>query len=224
MNKNSNPSRIAGILIVIGMIVGILSVIPAVESLDYLKEVSLNQNQVFIGAFFQSIMIPIYIGFALILYPILEQYNKSLAIGFVGFRIMAGMFHLIGILLLPLFLLLSQKFVNDISPDLLYFQTLGEVLKLGRDLVNHVGMILSLSLSNLILYYIFYKTKLIPQWLTIWGILGYILTIMASYLLLFNFINVITSTYMILMLPVALQEMILAIWLITKGFNSKAIK
>jgi hypothetical protein len=191
-----------------------------VESPDYLTEVSANQNKVLIGAFFQFTLVPIYIGFALLLYSILRKYNESLAIGFVSFRIIAGIFQLIGAIVLPLFLLLSQEFIKSTTHDLLYFQTLGDVLKLGRDLANHVGMMLATGLGNLILFYIFYKTKLIPQWLSSWGLIGNILAMLASFLILFRLIDVITPHFIVLTIPLVLQEIVLAIWLIAKGFNS----
>lgn len=49
------------------MIAGVLSVVPSVEGTDYLKEVFPDRNQVYIGAVFQFLLVPIYIGFALVL-------------------------------------------------------------------------------------------------------------------------------------------------------------
>ena len=119
--------------------------------------------------------------------------------------------------------MLSQEFIKSTTSDLLYFQTLGDVLKLGRDLANHVGMMLATGLGNLILFYIFYKTKLIPRWLSSWGLIGNILAMLASFLILFRLIDVITPHFIVLTIPLVLQEIGLAIWLIAKGFNSKMI-
>ena len=223
MKSNRKTAIIAGILILIGMVAGMLSIVPSVESPDYLTEVSGNQNQVFTGAFFQFTLVPIYIGFALLLYRILRKYDESLAIGLVSFRIIAGIFQIIGVIILPVFLLLSQEFLKSTNPDLLYFQTVGDLLKLGRDLANHVGVMLATGLGNLILYYILYKTKLIPRWLIGWGLIGNILVMLASFLILFRLIDVITPHFIVLTIPVVFQEIVLAIWLIVKGFNSSEI-
>jgi len=223
MNSNRKTALVAGILIITGMIAGMLSVVPAVESTNYLTEVFANQNKVLTGAIFQFTLVPIYIGFALLLFPIVRKYNESLAIGFVSFRIIAGIFQLIGVIFLPLFLLLSQEFLKSTTPDLLYFQIIGDVLKLGRDLSNHVGMMLATGLGNIILFYIFYKTKLVPRWLSSWGLIGNTLAMLASFLILFHFIDVITPHFIVLTIPLVLQELVLAIWLIFKGFNSSVI-
>lgn len=67
------------------------------------------------------------------------------------------------------------------------------------------------------IYYVFYQSKLIPRWLSVWGLIGAILYLTVPILNLFGF------AFEILMLPLALQEMVLAVWLIVKGFDSLAI-
>lgn len=223
MNSSRKTAIIAGMLIIIGMVAGMLSIVPSVESPDYLTEVYANQNQLLSAAFFQFTLVPIYIGFALVLYPIIRKYSKSLAIGFVSFRIIAGVFQIVGVIALPIIILLSQKFLESTAPDLLYFQIFGDVIKLGRDLANHVGVMLATGLGNLILFYIFYKTKLIPRWLSSWGLIGNTLAMLASFLILFRLIDVITPHFIVLTIPLVIQEIVLAIWLIVKGFNLSII-
>lgn len=217
--KNRNKIKIAGGLIILGIIIGILSIVPSVESDKFLEEVYPNKNQVLTGGIFQFFLVPIYVGFSLLLYPILKQYSKTLSIGFVGFRIMAGVFQLLGIILLPIFILLSQKFLAQTNTDLIFYETIGEILKLFRDLINHLGGILATGLGNLLLYYILFKGKLIPVWLSIWGIIGNALIMIASFFLLFEFIEVVSTEYGIMTIPLVLQEVVLAIWLILKGLK-----
>ena len=219
MNSNRNTAIYTGLLYIFILIAGILSIVYVIEEPDYLTKVCEHENQVLLGAFFQLLMAPAYIGIALLLYPILREYNEGLSIGFVGFRFIAGAFHIVSVISIPLFLVLSEEFVNAGTPDLSYFQTLGELLRTGRDLLNHVGMIISLSIGGLILYYILYQSKLIPRWLSVWGLLGTTLTILASLLLMFQFIEVVTSFYIVLNIPMVLQEFVFALWLIIKGFN-----
>ena len=219
MNTSKEISRFAGILIILGIIVGMLSIAPSVESENYLKEVHPNRIQVLTAATFQFFLVPIYIGFSLLLYPFLRDYSKPLSIGFVGFRIIAGVFQLIGMILLPIFILLSQKYLSQTNPDLIFFETIGEMLKSIRDLTNHLGVMLATGLGNLLLYYIFYKGKYIPAWLSLWGIIGNLLLMSGSFLLLFQLIDVISTAYGIMTVPLVFQEVVLAIWLIVKGLN-----
>ena len=203
---------------------GLLSIVPVVDNPDYLTTVANHQNQVLLGATFQFFLVPIYIGFALLLYPLLKRYGPSLALGFVEFRMVAGVFQLIGMMLLSLFILVSQKYTVATQTDALFLETIGEMLQSFRDLTNHMGVMLATALGNFLLYYLLYKGKYIPNWLSLWGILGNLLLILGSFLLFFQLINVISKAYAIITLPLVVQEAVLAIWLIRKGLNSEPIK
>ncbi|MEW5960082.1 MAG: DUF4386 family protein [Chloroflexota bacterium] len=72
-------------------------------------------------------------------------------------------------------------------------------------------------------YYIFYQSKLIPRWLSGWGIIAAVLHLTAVFLIIFGQIGPFTMIQVVLALPIALQEMVLAVWLIAKGFNSSAM-
>lgn len=218
IDSNRKTSISAGALIILGMVAGILSIVPSVESIDYLSLVSNDKPRVLTGAVFQFLLIPIYIGFALLVYPILRKYKENLALGFVGFRIIAGVFQLIGVILLPLFIFLSQEYLKSETTYFLYFETLGSFLKLSRDLVNHLGVMVATGLGNLILYYICFKIKILPKWVIIWGLFGNGLAIISSFLLLFGSIQVISTSFVLMTFPLVLQEIILAIWLIRIGF------
>jgi len=72
------------------------------------------------------------------------------------------------------------------------------------------------AIPALIFYYLLYLSKLIPRWLSIWGIIAAILLVIVNILELMAII----SPLEILYLPIVLNEVVLAIWLIVKGFNS----
>jgi hypothetical protein len=220
MNPNRKRTVIAGVLYIVGIIAGVLSISTAIDAPDYLLKASANTNQVLLAALFQFIWTIAYIGFAVILYPILRKYKESLALGFLSFRIIAAVLNIIGFIILLLLLSLSQEFVKAGTPDLLYFQTVGDLLRSGRDFVNHVAMILASSIGGLMFYFLLYHSKLIPKWLSIWGTIGTVFTILASLLVMFKMIDILTATYLGLNLPLVFLEIVLAIWLITKGFDS----
>jgi hypothetical protein len=221
MNADRKTTLLAGVLYFLGIMAGLLSVVPVIDTPDYLVKISANAGHVTSGAFFQFLMTAAYMGMAITLYPILKRYNESLALGYVGFRIVAVAFIVIGVILLLLLLTLSQEFVKAENPETSHFQTIGELMRAGRDLVNHVGMILVLSMGGLMFNYLLYQTKLVPRWLSGWGLVGTAVTLAASFLFMFRVTNLLTSVYM--NFPGALQEMVFAVWLIVKGFNPSAI-
>jgi len=223
MNSNRKAVAMAGWLYIFYFVTGILSVAYAVDAPDYLLKAAANANEVMTAAFFHLMMAPAYMGIAIALYPVLRQYHPHLAFGFASFRVIAGGFILLGVVSLLLILALSQEFVRAGSPEAAHFQTLGVLLQAGRDWVNHVAMMLAAGLSGLMYYALLYQTRLVPRWLSVWGLAGTTLTIFATGLVLFRLIGIITTSYLVLTFPMALQEMVLAIWLIVKGFDSSAV-
>ena len=220
MNTDKNIARIVGILFIIGTVAGVLSFVfsgPVLEDPDYLVEVSAKENQVIIGALLILVM-----GFALamvpvMLFPIFKKHNETLAIGSIVFRGVLEAVTYIAIAIISLLILtLSQEYVKAEAPDASYFQTTGALLLAAEDWITHILAIV-FSIGALIIYYLFYQSTLIPRWLSIWGIIGGLLYLSVPLLGIFG------SALDILMAPLAIQEMVLAVWLIVKGFNSSAI-
>jgi hypothetical protein len=89
--------------------------------------------------------------------------------------------------------------------------------------MGNVAGLLAFGLGALMYYYIFFQTKLVPRWLSGWGLIGIILIIVTSMLVMFRVIGPMSTTQVVLAVPIAVQEMVLAVWLIVKGFNSSAI-
>jgi hypothetical protein len=81
-----------------------------------------------------------------------------------------------------------------------------------------IGTLIFLGLGGLPLYYITYQLKLVPRWLSVWGLIG------AACVLLYGLISLFDLDPSILAAPIAVQEMVFAVWLIVKGFNLSAIE
>jgi len=222
LRKSSISSRksavITGLLLIAGLVTGIFSVVPVIDGADYLVKASTNENQVLTGAFSQLLMVVTYVAVPIVLYPILSKPNKSLALGSVAFGSIAGVFIIVGVIILLLLLALSREFAEVGAQNDSYFQTLGGLLREGRDLVNHVATTLAFVLAMFLFNCIFYQTQIVPRWLSVLGILGSALSILASLLFMVRFIGL-DTTYMMLNIPIAFQQLVLAIWLIIKGFN-----
>jgi len=218
-----NSIVIAGLLYLIVFIAGILSYLPVIDDSNFLRKLHVNQRKVMFGAFSQFVLSFAYVDIAVLLYPTLRSYNEEFSLGFVSFRVIASILNILAIVIIFLLLDLSQEFSNSDSPDLLYFQTLGNLLRTGRDFLNHVAMIMALSIGGLMFYYILFQSQLIPQCLSIWGFIGALLSISASFLLMFKLTTIKTRLYLGLNIPMALQEIVLGIWLITIGLNPVTI-
>jgi len=211
---------IVGVLFIIGTVSGILSVIITGSILDdpsYLTMITAHKNQLIVGVIcvltmgLSLTMVPV------VIFPILKKQNYILAFGSVVFRgALEGMIYIGMVLSWLLLIVLSQEYVKAGMPDAAHFQTMGALLQDADDLMNIVLQIV-FSIGGLMFYSLLYKSKLVPRWLSGWGLLGSLPYIAWGFLALFGL------DFGILMLPLALLEMVLAVWLIVKGFNSEAI-
>jgi hypothetical protein len=157
------------------------------------------------------------------MYPVLKKYSQGLALGSVGFRIIEGMLGIAVVISLLLLTTLSREFAEAGAPASSYFQTSGALLLAARDWMGNVAGLLAFGLGALMYYWIFFQTRLVPRWLSAWGIVGILLMIVTSMLVMFRLITPMSTAQVILAIPIGVQEMVLAIWLIVKGFSPSAI-
>jgi len=220
MDSSKSIGRIVGILFIIGTAAGILSVVftqPVLKESDVLVKVSANEQQFITGLVFLLIM-----GFSLawvpiMMYPVLKKYNKILAVGYVVFR---GGIETVAYLITGIFWILiavlGKQYANATASDAAGYKILSDLLMEGAKRSTAVTMIV-FSLGAIILYYSLFKSKLIPTWLSVWGLLSIVLYLGAGVYALFK------PSVDILLMPLALQEMVMAVWLIAKGFNRSEI-
>ena len=162
-------------------------------------------------------------GIAISLYPVLKKFNAGLALGAVGFRISEGVLTFVSVCAYLLLITLSQQFVKAGAPDSSYFQTLGVLVYEGHRWVYNVGSLLAFSIGALLYYIIFYRTKLVPRWISVWGLVAAILGMVSCVLVLVGLIAPFGTEQVVMNLPMFPQEMVLAAWLIAKGFNPAVI-
>jgi hypothetical protein len=218
MNTNRKIAVITGVIFIIATVAALLAAVlaPVLNSTDYLTRVSANTNQVAAGALLYLIAAFTSVGIAVALYPVLNEWNAGLALGSVVFRTLEAAFYMAAVLFLLSLLTLDQQFTSAGAADHALFQAVGGLLVSLR---NHATLaaVFAFSLGAFMYYYVFFQSRLIPRWLSGWGMAAAILMLAACLLSLFSD-NPITG-YGLLVLPIALQEMVLAVWLIAKGFS-----
>ena len=217
-----NTARIVGILFIIGTVAGVSSFVgaPSLDDPDYLVNIAANGNLTIVGALCVLIM-----GIALapvpaLLFPILKKVDESLALGYVVFRILEVVTYIITIISWLTLLTLSQEYVLSGAGSASYYHTLGALLFAVGSWIDPV-LVIIFSLSALILNYLLYKSILVPRWLSGWGFVGGLLHLVEGMLNLFGMLPGMPWG-VLFFTPIALQEMVYAIWLIVKGFNPTA--
>lgn len=117
-----------------------------------------------------------------------------------------------------LLLTLSQEFAKTGASDPAYFSQSGTLLKALDDWAG-LAAVFAFYVGGLLYYCVLYQTRLVPRWLSAWGIGAVILGAVAAVLILFGATETMSTTQIVLNIPIGLQEMVLAVWLIVKGFN-----
>ncbi len=201
----------------------VLILSPILTAADYLIRVSASETQVLIGMLLELTDAAAVAGIAIMLFPILKKYSEGLALWYVGARIIESITVIVSVISILSLLTLSQEFVSAGAPDASYFQALGTLLLVTRDWTNLIGINFVFSLGALIVYYLLYQSKLVPRFISVWGLIGATLLFVAGLLLMFGLITPFSIVNTVLSIPIAVQEMVLAVWLIVKGFNSSAI-
>jgi len=224
MNSNKKNARMAGVFYIIATLAPILTAlsigflgggVTGEASPDYLANLTANEMQVLAGMLIDLIWALAVVGIIVTLFPILKKHNEALALGFSSLRFIEAISVIFGTVILLTLWTLGQEFVKAGAPDASYYQTLGTLLLAAREWAFMIGSGLVWSLSALVLNYVLYQSKLIPRWLSGWGLVGATLSFVTYLLQFFG-----TSLGEILFLPIALQEMVFAVWLIVKGFHS----
>ncbi len=219
-------TAIVGILFIIGSVTGIIAALlnsPILDAPDYLSGIAASEGAILSSAFFIFLMAIACAGIGLTLYPILRQYSHGLAIGVVGFRLLEGMADMLGGLSLIALLALSREFVTAGASDAVSFQTTGAVIQASSAWINNGVVLVFWCISAFMYYGIFYRYQLVPRWISVWGLIGITLTIVASVLVMLGVIPGFGTIQMIANLPILLQEFVFALWLIAKGIHSPAI-
>jgi len=225
MDPIRKTAIIVGVLFITATVaysVGIALIDPLVDTPDYLTEVAENENQVKIGSLFVLIDAVAVVGIAAMLFPILRRVNESLALWYIGARITESILFIIFVFSVLMLVTLGQESANVGAMDSPHLQTSGDLLVAVGEWVDVLNYTAAFALSALILYYLLYQSRLVPRFLSVWGFVGGILCIVAGLSIMFG-ADSSSMAVIVLYLPIAANEMVLAGWLIVKGFNPSAI-
>ncbi len=224
-------SMMAGVLYLLGTIFGVASAIFGGEVISssvqtkplsgivLLDLVVTDSSRLLTGSFFILLMGISLVAMTAFLYPIFKKDSEELAMGMLLFRgVMEGVWYFMTTMSFLALFALGKEYVAT-GANSTALQSMANVVYKFQDLLGPVGTILFV-IGATCLYISFYRTSLIPRWLSVWGLIS--LVPYLAYALL-HFFGLDTGFGFYLQMPLAVQEMVMALWLIIKGFNHLAI-
>jgi hypothetical protein len=221
MNTYRTNAIIAGVLYIIGTVAGILSLVltqPLRDAQDLLAGAAANANQVTVAALCVLLMALSLAMVPVVLYPVLKRHSPVLALGYVVFR---GALETVTTIVTPiawlLLVVLSRLVVQGQGAAGPGLHTTAALL-LDRGAVGSIAGIV-FCLGAAMFYTVLFRSRLVPRWLSVWGLVALLPYLAAHSMALFATLDVMSATATFMFLPLAVQEMVLAVWLIAKGFN-----
>ena len=222
MDTSRKTAMFVGALFLTAMVTSIMGgalIEPLLSTPQDLVTLPANQTQLVSGVLLELVNAIAVVGIAVMMFPILRRHTEAIALGYVAIRIIEALMQIVSDVI-PLSLLTSsQIYLISGTPDVAAFQAAGALWIAAR--TQLVGTMLGIffSLGALLFYYALNRSRLVPRWLTIWGLAGVVPVLTWNLLEMFG-INL--SAGMILALPIILNEIVLGIWLILKGFEPSA--
>jgi len=231
MNTYRKNAVMTGVLYFLGTVFGISGALIGGEVLtsivsskplvgvDMLGLVAANSSQLTWGAFLNLMMGMSLVAMTVFLYPVIRKASKELAMGMVLFRgALEGVFYCLSTLTFLTLVAVGNTYVAAGS-DSAVLQTIGNLLYQFENLKAPVSSIIFL-IGAMCIYIPFYRTRLIPRWLSVWGFIGVVTSLAAA---LLNFFHMDPGIGFYLEMVIAPQEIVMAVWLIVKGFTPSAI-
>ena len=231
MNMYRKNATMTGVLYFLGTVFGVaggliggevlISLISGkpLAGVDMLGLVAANSSRLTWGAFLTLMMGISLVAMTVFLYPVIRKASKELAMGVILFRgALEGIFYILSTLTILTLVAVGNEYISSGS-DLAVLQSISSILYQFENLKAPVSTIIFLIGASCI-YLVFYRTRLIPRWLSVWGFIGVAASMSAA---LLSFFHVDTGYGFYLEMVIAPQEIVMAVWLIVKGFNPSAI-
>ena len=214
-------ARVVGILFIVATAASIIGgslVMALLDDPDYLVAAAAHEGQIVLGVLLEFILALSVIGIAALLLPVLRPHGEGLAVGYVALRTVEAVFILMASTSALLVLALSQDWGSAGGVGV---EPVGSALLSARGSTYFVGTMLAFSVSAVLLNALLYRSRLVPAWLSVWGLVGGLLLLVMAVAEVFG----VEAPFplQVLAAPIGLQEMVLAVLLIWKGFAAPSV-
>jgi hypothetical protein len=214
MTDDQRHGRIFGVLFIITFVTSIPAVLLFQPVLDdpagYLAGGG-EDNQIYLGAFLEFLLVLANVGTAVVLYPIARRQNDALAIGYVAARIVECIFIAVGIIFV--------LGVVSLRQDLPGADEVAVALAALKDWTFLFGPGLVVPFGNgLILGYLMYRSGLVPRRMAWLGLIGGPLLLFGNFGVLFDWWEQ-TGVVGLLVIPEFIWEAFLGIYCAIWGFK-----
>ena len=227
MKTYRSDAVIVGILFIIAtsfLFLGEYFYKPILSAPDYLTAIAANKPVVVFGILIEFICVLAIPLIAVFIFPVMKLYNEALALAYVIFRLLEAVILISVAEVNNLSLIgLSEDFVAQGGQDRAVFETIGRSILAENTWGDTAGLLYNLIfvLGALVLYGVLFRTRLIPRIISGWGFVSVLVLGAAS--VAGVFVELSATWVVLLVAPLAVQEMVMALRFIIKGFDPAAL-
>jgi len=218
MESNRKAAVAAGVLFIVATVADVISraalLTPVLGLPDPLAAVSANETSVVLGAALLFVGAAAAAGIAIAMYPVMRGHGEALALGSVGFRLIEGTFYLGIVVCLLILVAMGEQAVSNGGP--VAFAVPATLVLAAREALGQVG-VLAFALGATMYYWLFYRSRLVPRWLSAWGLVAIASLVVSVVLVTSGVAEPMSQPQVLLAAPIFVQEMVLAGWLIARG-------
>jgi hypothetical protein len=212
-------SALIGALFLAGFLaygVGFGLVTSVIGAPDFLSAMAVHQSTLMLGAFLMLLNTVVDIGKGVLFFPIVERHGRRSALAYLAAISVQVVFLDIGVLCLLMLVPLGQYAVDAAGASAAWATGLGSLLTQANTMAYHIGQA-TLAGGAIFLCAVLYRARLLPRFLSAWGLIGYIIHLAGAIAEIFG-----VHVSMLLLVPGMLFELTLPLWLIFKGFQPAA--
>ncbi|MCC6192499.1 MAG: DUF4386 domain-containing protein [Anaerolineales bacterium] len=209
-------SALIGALFLAGFLaygVGFGLVTSVIGAPDFLAAMAAHQSTLVLGAFLMLLNTVVDIGKGVLFFPILERHGKRSALAYLAAISVQVVFLDIGVLCLLMLVPLSQYATGASAA---WATGLGSLLTQANTMAYHIGQA-TLAGGAIFLCAVLYRARLLPRFLSAWGLVGYVIHLAGAIAEIFGI-----HVSLMLLVPGMIFELALPLWLIFKGFQPAA--
>ncbi|MFD1933225.1 DUF4386 domain-containing protein [Nonomuraea mangrovi] len=223
--QTRTTARVVGTLFVIATAAGVLSValLGPSDHISAPHEFAKIHHQVAAGALMVLVMAAAIAMIPPILYPVLKEHNEALALGYVVARGIEAVLVLpaaIGPLLL---LSMASPQPQGAPNDPERFDYVRELAQ-TYDTWGYSASVVFFCLSVLLLNYLLYRSRVVPRLISGWALAAVPPYLAGGLLVMFGLLTTSSAVNTLLILPLAVNEMVLALWLLVKGIKPATVR
>lgn len=216
--SNQNLARCAGFLFLLQLIpyyIGHEEILGAILYQDPFPEIiDTHRSRVAFAVLLELISAFAFIAFSVILYHFLRKVNDLIALLYLGIRFVEFAIIVLSEIKLLSLVSIAKRYVSADGDQLALLEEMGRVTLYEWQWVTLVYMMV-FCVNALFFYFLLFKSRLVPRFISIWGGIGAILAISTPIVLLYGK----PAAGFIIYAPIGFNELFLALWLIVKGFS-----